>query len=158
MRIPYLFFLIVSLTFSQNKLTKSDVIGKWQIKVNIKQLLKEETKDLDMFEKMAVQLASGLAEDILDTADIYILFKKNNTALLTLNFLDYDEEEEVKWSIVGDEIVIDDSLNKKINIGSENNKFLNLGFLTKNSDFSVIVFPFGFSTPETITSPTSPAA
>ena len=54
----------------------------------------------------------------MDTADIYILFKKNNTATLTLNFLDYDEEEEVKWSIVGDEIVIDDSLNKKINIGS----------------------------------------
>ena len=45
-------------------------------------------------------------------------------ATLTLNFLDYDEEEEVKWSIVGDEIVIDDSLNKKINIGSENNKWV----------------------------------
>ena len=43
-------------------------------------------------------------------------------------------------------------------LGSENNKFLNLGFLIKNSDFSAIVFPFGFSTPETITSPTSPAA
>ena len=77
-----------------------------------------------MFEKMAVQLASGFAEDILDTADIYILFKKNNTATLTLNFLDYDEQEEVKWSIVGDEIVIDDSLNKKINLGSENNKWV----------------------------------
>ena len=118
MRILYLFFLISSLMFSQNKLTKSDVIGKWEVKVKVKQLLKEETKDLDMFEKMAVQLASGFAEDILDTADIYILFKKNNTATLTLNFLDYDEQEEVKWSIVGDELVIDDSLNKKINIGS----------------------------------------
>ena len=118
MRVLYLFFLISSLMFSQNKLTKSDVIGKWEVKVKVKQLLKEETKDLDMFEKMAVQLASGFAEDILDTADIYILFKKNNTATLTLNFLDYDEEEEVKWSIVDDEIVIDDSLNKKINIGS----------------------------------------
>ena len=114
MRILYLFFLISSLMFSQNKLTKSDVIGKWEVKVKVKQLLKEETKDLDMFEKMAVQLASGFAEDILDTADIYILFKKNNTATLTLNFLDYDEQEEVKWSIVGDEIVIDDSLNKKL--------------------------------------------
>ena len=124
MRIPYLFFLIVSLTFSQNKLTKSDVIGKWEVKVKLKQLLKEETKDLDMFEKMAVQLASGFAEDVLETADIFILFKKNNKAILTLNFLDYEEEEEFKWSIVGDEIVIDESLNKKINIGSENNKWV----------------------------------
>ena len=124
MRIPYLFFLIVSLTFSQNKLTKSDVIGKWEVKVKVKQLLKEETKDLDMFEKMAVQLASGFAEDVLETADIFILFKKNNKATLTLNFLDYEEEEEFKWSIVGNEIVIDESLNKKINIGSENNKWV----------------------------------
>ena len=124
MRIPYLFFLIVSLTFSQNKLTKSDVIGKWEVKVKVKQLLKEETKDLDMFEKMAVQLASGFAEDVLDTADIFILFKKNNKAILTLNFLDYEEEEDFKWSIVGNEIVIDESLNKKINIGSDNNKWV----------------------------------
>jgi len=124
MRIIYFFLLVFSIIFSQNKLNKSDVIGKWEVKVKVKQLLKEESKDLDMFEKMAVQLASGFAEDVLDTADIYILFKKNNTATLSLNFLDYDEEEEVKWSIVGDEIVIDDSLNKRINIGSENNKWV----------------------------------
>ena len=41
-----------------------------------------------------------------------------------MNFLDYEEEEEIKWSIVNNEIVIDDSLNKKINIGSENNKWV----------------------------------
>ena len=110
--------------FSQNKLTKSDVIGKWEVKVKVKQLLKEETKDLDMFEKMAVQLASGFAEDIIDSADIYIFFKENDTAILTVNFLNYEEEEEIKWSIVDNEIVIDDSLNKKINIGSENNKWV----------------------------------
>ena len=110
--------------FSQNKLTKLDVIGKWEVKVKVKQLLKEETKDLDMFEKMAVQLASGFAEDIVDSADIYILFKENDTAILTVNFLNYEEEEEIKWSIVDNEIVIDDSLNKKINIGSENNKWI----------------------------------
>lgn len=124
MRISYLFFLIVSLMFSQNKLTKSDVVGKWEVKVKLKQLLKEETKDLDMFEKMAVHLASGFAEDVLDSADIFILFKKNNIATLTLNFLDYEEEEDFKWSIVGDKIIIDKSLNKKINIGSENNKWV----------------------------------
>ena len=105
MRILYLFFLISSLMFSQNKLTKSDVLGKWEVKVKVKQLLKEETKDLDMFEKMAVQLASGFAEDILDTADIYILFKENKTATLTLNFLDYDHDfvkEKIQVKIKGE--------------------------------------------------------
>ena len=124
MRILYLFFLISSLMFSQNNLTKSDIIGKWEVKVKVKQILKEETKDLDMLEKLAVELASGLAEDIVDSADIYILFKEKDTAVLTVNFLDYEEEEEIKWSIVNNEIVIDDSLNKKINIGSENNKWV----------------------------------
>ena len=124
MRILYLFFLISSLIFSQNNLTKSDIIGKWEVKVKVKQLLKEETKDLDMLEKLALELASGFAEDIIDSADIYILFKEKDTAVLTVNFLDYEEEEEIKWSIVNNEIVIDDSLNKKINIGSDNNKWV----------------------------------
>ena len=124
MRILYLFFLISSLIFSQNNLTESDIIGKWEVKVKVKQILKEETKDLDMLEKLALELASGFAEDIIDSADIYILFKEKDTAILTVNFLDYEEEEEIKWSIVNNEIVIDDSLNKKINIGSENNKWV----------------------------------
>ena len=124
MRIIYFFFLIFSVSFSQNKITKSDIIGKWEVKVKVKQLLKEEIKNLDMLEKMAVELASGLAEDIIDSADMYVLFKKNNTALLTVDFLEYEEQEEIKWSIVDNEILIDDSLNKKINIGSDNNKWV----------------------------------
>ena len=123
MKIVYFFLLIFSLSFSQNKISKSDIIGKWEVKVKVKQLLKEEVKNLDMLEKMAVELASGFAEDIIDSADIYVLFKKDNTALITVDFLDYEEQEEIKWLIEDNEIVIDDTLNKKINIGSENNKW-----------------------------------
>tara|TARA_B100001063_G_scaffold74719_1_gene68997 strand:+ start:1879 stop:2328 length:450 start_codon:yes stop_codon:yes gene_type:complete len=123
MKIVYFFLLIFSLSFSQNKISKSDIIGKWEVKVKVKQLLKEEVKNLDMLEKMAVELASGFAEDIIDSADIYVLFKANNTALITVDFLDYEEQEEIKWFIEDNEIVIDDTLNKKINMGSENNKW-----------------------------------
>lgn len=124
MRILYIFLLLSSIVFSQNNITELDVIGKWELKVKVKQLLKEETRNLDMLEKMAVELASGFAEDVIDTADIYVLFKRNNTATLTVDFLEYDEKEEIKWLIVDNEIVIDDSLNKKINIGSKNNKWI----------------------------------
>jgi len=124
MRILYIFLLLSSIVFSQNNITELDVIGKWELKVKVKQLLKEETRNLDIFEKMAVELASGFAKDVIDTADIYVLFKRNNTATLTVDFLEYDEKEEIKWLIVDNEIVIDDSLNKKINIGSENNKWV----------------------------------
>ena len=87
MRILYLFFLISSLMLSQNNLSKSDLIGKWEVKVKVKQLLKEETKDLDMLEKLAVELASGLAEDIVDSADIYIIFNIYKLILIYLNIL-----------------------------------------------------------------------
>ena len=93
MRIIYFFLLIFSISFPQNKITKSDIIGKWEVKVKVKQLLKEEIKNLDMLEKMAVELASGFAEDIIDSADMYVLFKNNNTALLTVDFLEYEEQE-----------------------------------------------------------------
>ena len=90
MRILYIFLLLSSIVFSQNDITESDVIGKWELKVKVKQLLKEETRNLDILEKMAVELASGFAEDVIDTADIYVLFKINNTATLTVDFLEYD--------------------------------------------------------------------
>ncbi len=124
MRTILVFLVVFSISSSQNQIKKSEVVGKWEVEVKVKKLLKEETKNLDMFEKIAVELASGLAEDIIDSANIYVIFRKNNTALLTVDFLEYEEKEEIQWSIVENEILIDDSLNKKINIGSENNKWI----------------------------------
>ena len=121
MKIFYFLIFIVSISFSQNEIKHSDIIGEWEIKIKVKLLLKEEIKELDMFEKMAAELASGFAEDILNSADMYIEFKRNDIAVLTFDFLDYQEEEEIKWKLIDDEILIDDSLNKKINLGSENN-------------------------------------
>ena len=121
MKIFYFLIFIVSITFSQNEIKNSDIIGEWEFKIKVKQLLKEEIKEMDMFEKMAAELASGFAEDILNSADMYIEFKTNDIAVLTFDFLDYQEEEEIKWKLIDDEILIDDSLNKKINLGSKNN-------------------------------------
>ncbi len=121
MKIFYFLIFTVSITFSQNSIKQSDILGQWEIKIKVKQLLKEEIKELGMFEKMAAELASGFAEDILNSADMYIEFKRDDIAILTFDFLDFQEEEEIKWKLINDEILIDDSLNKKINLGSENN-------------------------------------
>ena len=121
MKIFYFLIFTVSISFSQNSIKQSDILGQWEIKIKVKQLLNEEIKELDMFEKMAAELASGFAEDILNSADMYIEFKRDDIAVLTFDFLDYQEEEEIKWKLIDDEILIDDSLNKKINLGSENN-------------------------------------
>ena len=124
MKFFYFLIFTVSITFSQNEIKQSDIIGEWEIKIKLKQLLKEEIKKLDMFEKVAAELASGFAEDFINSADMYIEFKTNDIAILTFDFLDSQEEEEIKWKLINDEILIDDSLNKKINLGSENNVWI----------------------------------
>ena len=126
------------MVFSQNDINESDLIGKWEINIKVKKLIKEETKKLDMLEKLAVKLASELAEGIINDIDMYIIFNKKGKATVTFDFIDYAENEEINWSInQNNEIVIDDSLNKKINIGSENNIWIledNFIFLKENSN------------------------
>ena len=122
MRYVLILFLFTSMAFSQNDINESDLIGKWEINIKVKKLIKEETKKLDMLEKLAAKLASEFAEDIVNNIDMYIIFNKKGKATVTVDFIDYAENEEINWSInQNNEIVIDDSLNKKINIGSGNN-------------------------------------
>ena len=138
MRYVLILFLFSSMVFSQNDINESDLIGKWEINIKVKKLIKEETKKLDMLEKLAVKLASELAEGIINDIDMYIIFNKKGKATVTFDFIDYAKNEEINWSInQNNEIVIDDSLNKKINIGSENNIWIledNFIFLKENSN------------------------
>jgi len=138
MRYVLILFLFTSMTFSQNDINESDLIGKWEINIKVKKLIKEETKKLDMLEKLAAKLASEFAEDIVNNIDMYIIFNKKGKATVTVDFIDYAENEEINWSInQNNEIVIDDSLNKKINIGSGNNIWIledNFIFLKENSN------------------------
>ena len=57
MKFFYFLIFTVSITFSQNEIKHSDIIGEWEIKIKVKQLLKEEIKKLDMFEKIAAEFS-----------------------------------------------------------------------------------------------------
>ena len=125
MKFFYLIIFLFSISFFQNEIEESDVLGKWEIKIKVKQIVKEQTKELDFMEKMAAKLASDFAEDLFNNIDMFILFKQENKAILTLDYKSFSEQQEVGWSINENyEIVIDDSFNKKINIGSGNNKWI----------------------------------
>tara|TARA_B000000441_G_C21675672_1_gene310149 strand:- start:135 stop:584 length:450 start_codon:yes stop_codon:yes gene_type:complete len=125
MKFFYLIIFLISISFFQNEIEESDVLGKWEIKIKVKQIVKEQTKELDFMEKMAAKLASDFAEDLVNNIDMFILFKQENKAILTLDYKSFSEQQEVGWSINENyEIVIDDSFNKKINIGSGNNKWI----------------------------------
>ena len=73
MRYVLILFLFTSMAFSQNDINESDLIGKWEINIKVKKLIKEETKKLDMLEKLAAKLASEFAEDIVNNIDMYLL-------------------------------------------------------------------------------------
>ena len=125
MKFFYLIIFLFSISFFQNEIEESDILGKWEIKIKVKQIVKEQTKELDFMEKMAAKLASDFAEDLVNNIDMFILFKQENKAILTLDYKSFSEQQEVGWSINENyEIVIDDSFNKKINIGSGNNKWI----------------------------------
>ena len=125
MKFFYLIIFLFSISFFQNEIEESDVLGKWEIKIKVKQIVKEQTKELDFMEKMAAKLASDFAEDLVNNIDMFVLFKQENKAILTLDYKSFSEQQEVGWSINENyEIVIDDSFNKKINIGSGNNKWI----------------------------------
>ena len=137
MKFFYLIIFLFSISFFQNEIEESDILGKWEIKIKVKQIVKEQTKQLDFMEKMAAKLASGFAEDLVNNIDMFILFKQENKAILTLDYNSFSEQQEVGWSINENyEIVIDDSFNKKINIGSGNNKWIlkNDAIFIKNKD------------------------
>ena len=125
MKFFYLIIFLFSISFFQNEIEESDVLGKWKIEIKVKQIVKEQTKELDFMEKMAAKLASDFAEDLVNNIDMFILFKQENKAILTLDYKSFSEQQEVGWSINENyEIEIDDSFNKKINIGSGNNKWI----------------------------------
>ena len=125
MKFFYLIIFLFSISFFQNEIEESDVLGKWEIKIKVKQIVKEQTKELDFMEKMAAKLASDFAEDLVNNIDMFILFKQENKAILTLDYKSFSEQQEVGLSINQNyEIEIDDSFNKKINIGSGNNKWI----------------------------------
>ena len=78
---------------------------------------------LDLF-KLYAESVTGSDTTPIELSRIlikFLYFKNANIIRKTFDFLDYQEEEEIKWKLIDDEILIDDSLNKKINLGSENN-------------------------------------
>ena len=53
MKFFYLIIFLFSISFFQNEIEESDVLGKWKIEIKVKQIVKEQTKELDFMQKMA---------------------------------------------------------------------------------------------------------
>ena len=113
-------FLTLNIFFAFTQENSESILGKWKIDLNIEKILEDNMNKLETHEKMVASLSSGLIIDFFKDLEMYILFKKENKAIFIIDSYIY-EEQEITWEYTKNgEIIIDDSIENKIKITSEN--------------------------------------
>ena len=110
----------LNLFFASGQENNESILGKWRIDLDIEKILDENMNKLETYEKMVASLSSGLIIEFFKDLEMYILFKKENKAIFIIDSYIY-EEQEIAWEYTKNgEITIDDSIENKIKITSEN--------------------------------------
>jgi len=126
-------FLTTISSFSMEK--EKDVYGKWKLEINMKEKLKKESKELNLFERMIVGGVSGMVESVWEKIDITFEFKRNNEVLLYVKVEDDETQvEELTWNMDDGKIYIDDINNPNVNIDNDGYWRLKDGKLLSYSD------------------------
>lgn len=114
---------------------EKDVYGKWKLEINMKEKLKEESKELNLLERMIVGGVSGMVESVWEKIDITFEFKRNNELLLYIKIEDEETEvEELSWNMKNGRIYIDDIDNPNVNIDNDGFWVLREGKLLSYKD------------------------
>lgn len=115
-----LLFFTLNIFFTSGQENNDSPIGKWKIDLDIKGILEENMNKLETYEKMVASLSSGLIVDFFKDLQMYIVFMNENKAIFIIDSYIY-EEQEITWEYTKNgEIIIDDSIENKIKITSEN--------------------------------------
>ena len=115
-----LLFFTFNIFFASGQENNDSPIGKWKIDLDIKGILEENMNKLETYEKMVASLSSGLIVDFFKDLQMYIVFMNENKAIFIIDSYIY-EEQEITWEYTKNgEIIIDDSIENKIKITSEN--------------------------------------
>ena len=115
-----LLFFTFNIFFASGQENNDSPIGKWKIDLDIKGILEENMNNLETYEKMVASLSSGLIVDFFKDLQMYIVFMNENKAIFIIDSYIY-EEQEITWEYTKNgEIIIDDSIENKIKITSEN--------------------------------------
>jgi hypothetical protein len=115
-----LLFFTLNIFFALGQENNDSPIGKWKIDLDIKGILEDNMNKLETYEKMVASLSSGLIVDFFKDLQMYIVFMNENKAIFIIDSYIY-EEQEITWEYTKNgEIIIDDSIENKIKITSEN--------------------------------------
>lgn len=124
---------ISAATFAQQKVKPNKIIGTWEMHIDIKEAIEEESEDMNLFEGAIAAGVAEMVEEIMDEIHITFEFKRNNLALLTV-ITDLEEKEseveELRWEIDDQgRLFIDDVDNDKVQVNNDGYWMLSEGKL-----------------------------
>ncbi|NVK74063.1 MAG: hypothetical protein HWE24_11305 [Oceanospirillaceae bacterium] len=114
-------FSLMFLTISSFPMEKEkDIYGKWKLEINIKEILKKESKEPNLLEQMIVGGVIGMVESVWEKTDITFEFKRNNEVLMYVKVEDDETQvEELTWNMYDGKIYIDDINDPNVNIDND---------------------------------------
>jgi hypothetical protein len=95
-------FLAAGLLFSAQaqKVKEKDIIGNWQLIIDIEEEMEEEAEDADNFlEEVLIKSVSGFVSGILEDIEIYFEFESDYDVKITIKAYGEVEKERAKWFI-----------------------------------------------------------
>ena len=100
-------FLILTIIFSLDTQCQENIynsiIGKWEFKINVNEVIKN-SNELGNLEKIAARAFSGVIEKTLDETKILFDFKENKTAAITVTRKEESQSRVVfNWKIDEDD-------------------------------------------------------
>lgn len=125
--IKRILILVALMSISSNavaqKFNEKELMGSWDMVIDIDAAMKDAKKDLNLFEKMIVSSVSGFVDQVLELVDITIEFKPKGKALLKVDGPDVEEKEttELSWQInANGDLIIDDFESDQAHVNMDN--------------------------------------
>ena len=101
--------LVFVFSFAQDPIKERKLIGQWELKVDIEKAIEEESKDMNLFERMVAGVVSGFVDQALSSIQMIFEFQSNDRLKLTvIGGDDAQEIEDLRYTLVDGKLYIED--------------------------------------------------
>ena len=101
--------LVFVFSFAQDPIKERKLIGQWELKVDIEKAIEEESKDMNLFERMVAGVVSGFVDQALSSIQMIFEFQANDRLKLTvIGGDDAPEIEDLRYTLVDGKLYIED--------------------------------------------------
>ena len=112
---------VSSLMYSQEKVSERKLLGLWELKIDIKSTIEEESEDKNFFEKIMLKTVSSFVQNVMEEVEVNFEFKKQGV-LYVFTIIDNEkkENEVLSWKINRKgQLLIEDLKTEKISLKSD---------------------------------------